>query len=113
MGGKILISACLMGAAVRYDGTDKKLHHPVIAQWHSEGRLVPICPEVSAGLPVPRPPVEIAASASGQDVLAGRARVFEKTGADMTETFIIGARAALALARKNDCSFALLIDGSP
>jgi uncharacterized protein YbbK (DUF523 family) len=77
---KILVSACLIGHAVRYDGRSKPLVHPVIERWRAEGRLVTICPEMSAGMPVPRSPAEIAAGASGEDVLAGLARVIEMTG---------------------------------
>ena len=55
---KIGVSACLMGQNVRYDGQNKqanieKYFDP--ANFH----LVPICPEVEMGLPVPRPPIEI------------------------------------------------------
>lgn len=113
MTGKILVSACLMGHAVRYDGRSKPLVHPVLDRWREEGRLVTICPEMSAGMPVPRPPAEIAAAADGADVLAGRARVMEKTGGDVTAGFIEAAENALALARQTGCRFALLIDGSP
>lgn len=110
---KILISACLLGHAVRYDGTGKPLVHPAIDRWREEGRLVAICPEMSAGMPVPRPPAEIEAGMTGADVLKGRARVLEVTGGDVTEDFIAGARNALALARAEACTHALLIDGSP
>ena len=110
---KILISACLLGHAVRYDGKGKPLAHPAIARWRDEGRLVTICPEMAGGLPVPRPPAEISDGAFGLDVLEGRARVVEVTGADVTAPFIAGAARALALAKEEGCAYALLIDGSP
>lgn len=113
MQSKILVSACLMGQAVRYDGRAKPLLHPVIETWRSEGRLVTICPEMSAGMMVPRPPAEIAEAASGEDVLASKARVVELTGADVTEEFLLAAENAVALAREAGCRYALLIDGSP
>ncbi len=113
MVGKILISACLLGHAVRYDGKGKPLSHPAIERWKDEGRLVTICPEMAGGMPVPRPPAEIENGASGLDVLEGRARVLEVTGGDVTDAFIAGARKALAFAQQNDCTHALLIDGSP
>lgn len=56
---KILVSACLMGQAVRYDGKAKPFIHPALERWKEEGRLVAICPEMSAGMPVPRAPAEI------------------------------------------------------
>lgn len=109
----ILVSACLMGHAVRYDGRSKPLAHPAIDRWREEGRLVTICPEMSAGMVVPRPPAEIADGVTGEDVLAGRARVVEITGGDVTEEFRQAAENALALARETGCRYALLIEGSP
>ncbi len=113
MTAKILVSACLMGHAVRYDGASKPLLHPVIDRWREEGRLVTICPEMSAGMPVPRPPAEIASGKSGMDVLDGGAAVVENTGRDVTGEFLAAAENALSLALETDCRFALLIDGSP
>lgn len=110
---KILVSACLLGRPVRYNGSAKTLTHPVLDQWMQEGRLVSICPELKAGFSVPRPPAEIGDSMSGSAVLSGQARVIEATGADVTELYIAGAHSALALAQEHGCRFALLIDGSP
>ena len=56
---KILVSQCLYGEkTVRYDGRDKVCEHPIFLRWKEEGRLVPACPEVEGGLPIPRPPSE-------------------------------------------------------
>lgn len=113
MTAKILISACLLGHAVRYDGSSKPLVHPAIDRWREEGRLVTICPELAGGMSVPRPPAEIENGMTGTDVLAGRARVMEVTGGDVTAAFVAGARAALEFAQAHDCTHALLIEGSP
>jgi uncharacterized protein YbbK (DUF523 family) len=113
MPAKILISACLLGQPVRYDGKGKPLFHPLIEQWQAEGRLVSFCPELAGGMSVPRPPAEIENGMTGEDVLDGRARVLEVTGGDVTQAFLDGAEKALAFARKNACRHALLIDGSP
>jgi uncharacterized protein YbbK (DUF523 family) len=109
---RILISACLLGRPVRYDGSGKLLADPRLDRWLAEGRLVPICPELVGGLAVPRPSAEITGG-SGDDVLAGRARVVTATGEDVTAAFLAGAEAALDLARRNGCVHALLIDRSP
>lgn len=109
---RILISACLIGRPVRYDGAGKPLADPRIADWLAEGRLVPLCPEMLGGLPVPRPPAEIVGG-DGDDVLAGRATVVTATGEDVTAAFLAGAVAALDLARREGCGQALLIDRSP
>ncbi|ULR43314.1 DUF523 domain-containing protein [Rhizobium sp. K102] len=113
MQNRILVSACLMGQAVRYDGRAKPLLHPAIEAWRAEGRLVTICPEMSAGMKVPRPPAEIGNGATGEEVLAGTARVVELTGGDVTAEFLQAAENAVALARQTGCRYALLIDGSP
>lgn len=109
----ILVSGCLLGRPIRYDGRPKPLAHALLEQWQAEGRLVPICPELAGGLPVPRPPAEIANGADGSSVLDGQAAVMEKTGGDVTEAFLDGARKALETARLHGCRFALLTEGSP
>ncbi|OSQ44263.1 DUF523 domain-containing protein [Thalassospira sp. MCCC 1A01428] len=113
MPARILISSCLLGAPVRYNGSAKTLVHDAIELWQEQGRLVPVCPEISAGLPIPRPPAEIEQGYDGTDVLVRNARVVENTGRDVTDAFLSGAQIALDLARSRQCRFALLTDGSP
>jgi len=110
---RILVSACLLGQPVRYNGSAKPPAHPLLEQWRQEGRLVAICPELSAGFGVPRPAAEIAEARDGEAVLAGAASVIEATGGDVTDLYVAGAQSALALALEYDCRFALLTDGSP
>ena len=110
---KILVSACLLGRPVRYDGGSKRLDDTLLDAWKAEGRLVPVCPEVMAGLPTPRPPAEIEAGAGGAAVLDGRARIRDDAGGDVTAAFRAGSEAALAAARDAGCRYALLTDGSP
>ena len=55
---QVAISACLNGQAVRYDGTSKKLQ--TTSTFLSNAlTLLPICPEVGAGMPTPRPPIQL------------------------------------------------------
>ncbi|NHN84035.1 DUF523 domain-containing protein [Acetobacter musti] len=110
---KILISSCLIGQPVRYNGTAKQAHHPVLTRWQNEGRLVPVCPELAAGFSVPRSPSEIADNLSGEEVLNGTARIVTDTGQDVTSLFLSGARIALALAQQHKCRYAILTDNSP
>ena len=109
----ILVSACLLGQPIRYHGGDARCENPVLERWIHEGRVVALCPEVAGGLPTPRPPSEIAQAAGGTAVLAGDARVVEKTGADVTAEFIHGANQALAIARQHGIRLAILKEGSP
>ncbi len=52
------ISACLPGQPVRFDGGHKKARY--ITQKLSEYfELMPVCPEVEAGLGVPRPTIQL------------------------------------------------------
>jgi len=101
---KILISACFIGARVRYNGKIKALENELLAQWQEQGRLVSICPEVIAGLPVPRPPAEIDVSTN---------KVITCDGLDVTPQFMCGAQLALSLCQKQSIRFALLKESSP
>ena len=109
---KVLVSACLLGERVRYDGRDARCDDDVLARWSREGRLVPFCPEVAGGLGVPRPAAEIQGG-DGGEVLAGRAAVRDGAGRDLTGAFRQGAHAALAAARAANARVAVLKDGSP
>lgn len=51
---RLAVSACLMGQKVRYDGRHKKALE--LTKWPVEWHL--ICPEVTIGMGVPRPPIE-------------------------------------------------------
>ena len=53
---RILISACLVGDNVKYDGGNNK--NPLIEKLLEKYELVPFCPEVEGGLPIPRHPAE-------------------------------------------------------
>ena len=81
---KVLVSACLLGEKVKYHGGDARCENPILKKWEQEGRIIPVCPEVIAGLPTPRAPAEIEAGFDGLDVLEKRARVLEYTGNDVT-----------------------------
>jgi len=101
---KILVSACLLGDKVRYDGGSQQLVDRSLLKWQSEQRLVKICPEISGGLPVPRAPAEIEALTS---------RVITQQAVDVTDEFNCGAELALKLCKLHDIRFALLKESSP
>jgi uncharacterized protein YbbK (DUF523 family) len=109
---RILVSACLLGQPVRFDGTGRRSDDALFELWRVQGRLVPFCPEVRGGLPVPRPAAEISGG-YGEDVLDGRARVLTRDGMDVTRHFVVGAWQALAQARAYAVRLAVLKEGSP
>ena len=98
----VLVSACLLGQPVRYDGKDKRTRHPVLERWVAEGRVVALCPEVAGGLAIPRPPAERI-----------EGRVITNTGLDVTSAFERGAERAVALAAELQLTVAVLKEGSP
>ena len=114
---RILISACLAGRPVRYNGTEKKHGAAdILSRWQDEGRLMLFCPEIAVGFPTPRPSAEIVGrhkDRSGEAVLAGGARVVESTGADVSELYIQAARETVDFAKRHGCRHAVLTDGSP
>ncbi len=108
--GPILVSACLLGEACRWDGRDKRDERVLRALCGRE--VVPVCPEAAAGLGIPRPACDIAGG-GGADVLAGRARVLTQDGRDRTEAFLRGAETAVDAARRFGARLAILKEGSP
>ncbi|MEN3751820.1 DUF523 domain-containing protein [Mangrovibacter yixingensis] len=113
MKNKILVSACLMGFKVRYNASEKAQMAEQLALWQQEQRLVIHCPELSAGLPVPRSPAEIRSANGGTGVMHGQGRIIEKTGQDVTAHYQLAAWLALRAAQESGCTAALLTDGSP
>ena len=108
----ILVSACLLGQKVRYDGSDKDQRNALLNELIAQDRVVTICPEVAGGLSVPRLPAEIQ-NGAGHDVLNEQARVVDSAGQDVTAEFVSGAQQALALARQHDIRAAILKARSP
>ena len=87
----LLISACLLGYACRYDG--KSVPASLPDGLFDRYRPIPVCPELAGGLSLPRPPAEI--------------------GRSVTREYREGAARTLALARSLGCRKALLKEKSP
>jgi uncharacterized protein YbbK (DUF523 family) len=109
---KLLLSACLLGDPVRYDGQSKTLHNTVLDKLLSEDRVISFCPEVAGGLAVPRAAAEIHAG-DGAAVIAKLASVKTRDGTDVSEYFLSGAQQALALCRQHGITVAVLTESSP
>jgi len=108
---KILVSRCLLGHRVRYDGGASG-PFDLLEQWIEEGRVVPLCPEVAGGLPTPRAAAEIPGG-QGVEVLDGTAAVITTDGEDVSAQFLEGARQALELVQKHGIRVAVLKANSP
>lgn len=108
---KILVSRCLLGHRVRYDGGASG-PFDLLEQWIEEGRVVPLCPEVAGGLPTPRAAAEIPGGQGGE-VLDGTAAVITTEGENVSAQFLEGARQALELVQKHGIRVAVLKANSP
>lgn len=97
---RILISACLLGCACRYDGKSKPCDR--VKELSKVHELIPFCPEIYGGLATPRPPSEIVGD-----------RVINKDGTDVTVEYTRGAAEALRLAQELGCAAAILKAKSP
>ncbi len=85
----VAISSCLLGEKVRYDGKHKR--DDCIEQYlSSRVDWKPVCPEVGAGLGVPRPPVQLVGE-KGRPVALG----VENANLDVTDALLHYAREML------------------
>ena len=108
----ILISSCLLGQPVRYDGKGALCQHPLIARWQAEQRLLSVCPETSGGLPTPRPSAEIDGG-QGEQVLRGTTSVLSIDQQDFSREFISGAKITLEKCQRHHIKMAILKARSP
>lgn len=106
----ILVSSCLAGLKVRYNGTHSLNNG--IAKLVEENKAITICPELLGGFSTPREPAEIIGG-NGEDVLNGKAKVIEKSGKDVTEIYIKGAYATLNKAKEINATVIVLKEHSP
>lgn len=96
----ILVSACLLGLATRYDGAAKE--HKGIRALSEKYNLIPFCPEIYGGLPTPRVPSE----RCGELVIT-------KDGRDVTDCYKKGAHESYKTAKMLGCDIAVLKERSP
>lgn len=96
----ILVSACLLGRACRYDGKSKPCK--AVIALSKKHNLIPVCPEMDGGLCCPRTPCERVGE-----------RVVSKNGEDKTAEYKKGAQIALETAKKHGCKFAIMKAKSP
>ena len=109
----ILISACLAGRNVKYNGGNNAV--PWLCRWiecHKEQVLL-VCPEVLGGLPIPRLPAEIQFREPDSGEFLKNRRVVNKAGEDVTEQFRLGAEKVLEMVNKYHIAVAIMKANSP
>lgn len=97
---KIMVSACLLGDNVKYNGGNNR--HEKVLEYIKGHEVVPVCPEMLGGLPVPRAPGEI------QDGI-----VRNEDGTSVDYEYRTGAAKALEIAESERIGMAILQSRSP
>ena len=97
---KIMVSACLLGDNVKYNGGNNR--HEKVLEYIKGHEVVPVCPEMLGGLPVPRAPGEI------QDGI-----VRNEEGTSVDYEYRTGAAKALEIAESERIDMAILQSRSP
>ena len=98
----LLISKCLLGENVRYDGGNCLLRSDYLSRLKHHYKLVPICPELMAGFTIPREPIERSGG-----------KIISKSGKDVTAQFNDTLESIKALVIEHNVNRALLKDFSP
>ena len=97
---KILVSACLLGQKCKYDGGDNRNER--VLEFARGHEVIPVCPELEGGLPVPRIPCEIVDGI-----------VKNRIGENKDREFREGARKCLEIALAEKADLAILQSRSP
>ena len=96
----IMVSACLLGENCKYNGGNNRNAELLrLLEGHT---VIPVCPEVLGGLPVPRSPAEIV-----------NGTVMNREGKNVDAAFRRGAEKALALAEQERPDLVILQSRSP
>ena len=97
---KILVSACLIGEKCKYNGGDN--YSEKLARFLEGHEVIPVCPEVAGGLPVPRHSSEIVEGVVMNDI-----------GENVDHEFKAGAEYCLRTAVDEKIDLAILQSRSP
>ena len=95
---KIAVSACLLGHNCKYNGGNNRSQK--VLDYIEGHEVIPVCPEVTGGMPVPRVPVELK-----------NGRAINRNGEDVTEFFQKGVK--LTMEKMQDIDLAILQPRSP
>jgi len=97
---RILVSACILGENCKYNGGNNKNQLAIDILKNHE--VLPVCPEVLAGMTIPRPCAEIVDGI-----------VMDENGNDVHSVFISGVNIALSKIENHDIDLAVLQSRSP
>lgn len=97
---KIMVSACLLGDNVKYNG--KNNINEELIDYLKDYEIIKVCPEVMGGLSIPRVPSEIQEN-----------KVINKDLIDVSDYFNLGAKKTLEIALKENIKVAILKERSP
>lgn len=103
---RIGVSGCLLGHPIRYDGGHKR-HRAVTETLSRIFDVVSVCPEMEAGMGVPREPVELVGDPEDPRMIG------KQSGKDWTETMHRHGRQRAAEIKKLEVSGFILKQGSP
>ena len=97
---KIIVSACLLGENCKYNGGNN--YDPKVAEFVRGREVLPVCPEVLAGLGIPRIPIEIC-----------NGRVLRRDGVDVDDAIRAAVAQLLKQMGTEDVQCAVLKARSP
>lgn len=95
-----MVSACLLGQKCKYNGGDN--YSDKVAEYAKGHEIIPVCPEVEGGLPIPRTPCEIVNGV-----------ITDRNGVIRDREFRTGAEICLKKAIDEKVEFAILQSRSP
>ena len=97
---KIAVSACLLGENCKYSGGNNK--NEAVLKFVEGKEVIPVCPEVAGGLPIPRVPVELV-----------KGMAINRDGINVDKEFRLGVERMLNKLENEDVELVILQPRSP
>ena len=97
---KIAVSACLLGHNCKYSGGSNRSQK--VLDYIEGHEVIPVCPEVTGGMPIPRVPVELKDG-----------KAINRDGEDVTEFFLRGVEKTMEKLDGENIDLAILQPRSP
>lgn len=97
---KVMVSACLLGENCKYNG--KNNYNEKVLEYVRDKEIIPICPEMLADMPSPRPCVELV-----------NGTVMDENGVNVDKIYRSGVKRAIEEAKRQGIELAILQSRSP